>query len=541
MSDFFQYSKEIANDFLQNIVFIDDEAYSEEKTDHFFNAADITKEFAKSQKICSVYNPKKESEIPDLVNILLKADIVVLDWQMDIKGEKSVGNEEEDEEHDDPRGTHTMKIINDVLFDNRLGNRKNLQLIVVYTGETNLREITSSIYDQLKNQENTELKEFEVLNDSFKIVVNGKTSIPAKHTAEIKARIKDYHELPEYILDEFTKMTSGLVPNVALSAITSIRKNNAKIMHLYNKQLDPAFLAQRALLSVPDDAGELLTDSIINSFEAIIDYDHIEHHCSFDQVKKWIESHEFSEKNIDLNKKKLKISNKELTKWQQKGFSKAIKEIWKKQFSQVVLPFEKVDNKGKYSLHKDVLNYFLPDNFEGDSHNEKFSMLTHHKSNFTNPSYVPKLSLGTIVQGRKTGTYWICIQQKCDCVRIGRDEQRRFLFLPLIADEKKFNILVEDGDTYIKLRIEFDTHKLRTVKFKSNKDGSVCARKFGNKYLFRPLYSKGHPSYNAEIDENILWIMDLQESHAQRVANHYASSLSRVGLDESEWLRRSSN
>ncbi len=31
---------------------------------------------------------------------------------------------------------------------------------------------------------------------------------------------------------------------------------------------------------------------------------------------------------------------------------------------------------------------------------------------------------------------------------------------------------------------------------------------------------------------------DLNDAQAQRVANNYASQLSRVGLDESEWLRR---
>ena len=34
------------------------------------------------------------------------------------------------------------------------------------------------------------------------------------------------------------------------------------------------------------------------------------------------------------------------------------------------------------------------------------------------------------------------------------------------------------------------------------------------------------------------WVLDLKEAHAQRIANNFAAQLSRVGLDESEWLRR---
>ena len=35
------------------------------------------------------------------------------------------------------------------------------------------------------------------------------------------------------------------------------------------------------------------------------------------------------------------------------------------------------------------------------------------------------------------------------------------------------------------------------------------------------------------------WVLDLKESHAQRIANEFSANLARVGLDESEWLRRS--
>lgn len=82
---------------------------------------------------------------------------------------------------------------------------------------------------------------------------------------------------------------------------------------------------------------------------------------------------------------------------------------------------------------------------------------------------------------------------------------------------------------------------MRTIKFTANKNKSVYARRFGKSkhYFFSPVYcNKRHESFNDKIDENYIWLFDLKDSHAQRIAQNYASKLARVGLDESEWLRR---
>ena len=35
------------------------------------------------------------------------------------------------------------------------------------------------------------------------------------------------------------------------------------------------------------------------------------------------------------------------------------------------------------------------------------------------------------------------------------------------------------------------------------------------------------------------WVAELKNEYAQRIANDFAGSLSRVGVNESEWVRRS--
>jgi len=73
---FFETSKKIANEFLQNIVFIDDRAFKDERNTHEFNALQITKAFAKDKKICAVYKPETYDDINNLALLAKKADIM---------------------------------------------------------------------------------------------------------------------------------------------------------------------------------------------------------------------------------------------------------------------------------------------------------------------------------------------------------------------------------------------------------------------------------------------------------------------------------
>lgn len=47
---FIEQSKEIANNFIQNIVFIDDKAYKNDMTNNAFSALDVSNVFAQSQE-----------------------------------------------------------------------------------------------------------------------------------------------------------------------------------------------------------------------------------------------------------------------------------------------------------------------------------------------------------------------------------------------------------------------------------------------------------------------------------------------------------
>ncbi len=150
---FFEKSKKIANDYIQSIVFLDDRAYKDkdtEDTPHDFDISIITKVFAKKNKICAAYKPESEEDIDDFILIANKADIIVLDWQIEITQPLVAGSEEEDEP-DDPRGVYTKKAIQSIVFDESLP-KNSLKLIIVYTGDyTELQNISENIYTEVFN------------------------------------------------------------------------------------------------------------------------------------------------------------------------------------------------------------------------------------------------------------------------------------------------------------------------------------------------------------------------------------------------------
>ncbi len=538
-SPFFERSREIADNFIQNVLFVDDQIYTPGERNHNLDIAQLLKSFERAKKLCALSNPQSDEDFDNIIGVARKADVIVLDWKIIVDAGGDI-EEEEDVDEIDSRGAFTIRLIKHLLQE----KKNEIQLVVVYTGEVELPNIVQSVLNACETEGLQQEGENVIGKPNFKIVVAGKPTLQNRlnHTPELRNWIIEYENIHSHILNEFTKMTEGLISNVALQALTSIRNNSFKLLNIYNKSIDPAFLAHRALLPIVDDAGDILKDSITTSIKAILDYDEIEETCSYSHIAKWIDQSDLSNKNFKINKKELSITKSEIKKWQKDGFLKSFASIWSKQFPNDNLDISKLQSTYRENLHKEALKYFTPNGLDIERIEEKFSTMTHHKSSFTSPSYIPKLSLGSIIKGQKTNQYWICIQQKCDSVRIKRDDIRRFLFLPLmqVSEGKKFNFLVIEEDITIRLLVEYDTHNLRTIKFKANKNEAVYARKFAqsDKYFFKPFYYKSHEDYNKKYDENFVWIFDLKDEHAQRIANTYSSKLSRVGLDESEWLRR---
>lgn len=156
-----------------------------------------------------------------------------------------------------------------------------------------------------------------------------------------------------------------------------------------------------------------------------------------------------------------------------------------------------------------------------------FARLTHHKNVFLPQRENPYLTLGTILYSSITDMYYLCIQQRCDSLRI--DGIRRFLFLPLVESGGETHVVITNDK---QLQIAKYSYEIKTIKFEADKDKRyVCSKRINNMGKDTFVFTSIHK-------EEFEWVLELKDLHAQRILNSYSANLSRVGLDESEWLRQ---
>ena len=182
-----------------------------------------------------------------------------------------------------------------------------------------------------------------------------------------------------------------------------------------------------------------------------------------------------------------------------------------------------LSNKEEEKISKQIINLFAYSNIDVAKSNVDFAILTHHKNIFQPVIEPPILTLGSIIKD-KNNNHYICIQQRCDSVRI-KEGQRRFLFLPL-EDEGEYPLIVNNSLTLFPNKSSF---ALKTIRFKPQEGATIIqASMVNDKYIFTSIHKEAYE-----------WVVDLKEMHAQRILNSYCAQLSRVGLNESEWLRLS--
>lgn len=473
---FIEQSKEIANNFIQNIVFIDDKAYKNDMTNNAFSALDVSNVFAQSGKICAVYAPKSISDVNSYNTILNKADVVILDWYLDIeKEENQVEDPDADADNDDPRGEFTLKLISDLLSQTGM-----LKLLIVYTGETDLFEITNSIYQKV-DQHSFHKGDCVIQSLNSKILVRAKkqnSETQFAHNPELKDKIVSYESLPTLIVEEFADMTNGLLSNFALSSISAIRNNTSRMLSVFSPKLDP-------LETTDIDTKDWVDNWIENRItDETISINGVSIGKSKDLLKKM-----FSSEQPRLKDKYTEASGKDMS------------------------------NKDEGKLQSHTIELFAYDGIDVNKSNVDFAILTHHKNIFQPAIGAPILTLGTVI--KSVDKYYVCIQQRCDSVRI--KEERRFLFLPL--EEKGEYPLIVNNE--LKLFPNKSSFAIKTVKFKPKEGATIIqASKKEDKYVFYSSYG-----------ETYEWVVDLKEMQAQRILNSYCAQLSRVGLNESEWLR----
>ncbi len=443
----------------------------------------------------------------------------MLDWFLKLELD-SVDNEEDDDEDDEPRGKYTKDLIKGIIED---AKDEKLKLVVVYTGDgTKLYDIIKEIQSIVSENSNFETKEddFRVSSSNVLILVrvksNGEGCNQLKYNKDLQSKIVEYENLPTFISEEFANFVNGLLPNYALAAISSIRNNTSNILGVFSKDIDPAFIGH--FVSIPDcnDAKSMLSKIIGTSVTNLIDTGGF-------NIENWIESWidknikdcqiTINKRHIDINAEKLKLLVKS-----SKSFDKKFKNSFGIEVNEYTEDLYKKETASLFCSEKtEVSNY-------------KWARLVQHSNLFSSPS-VHRLTMGTIVKYKnEKDSDWkflLCIQQSCDSVRIGQGEERTFLFLPLVPGIKGEAVVVGENHHLI---VDSKSYSIVLHKFspKNDSDAQITAQFLpqDNQYVFKDITEK-----------QFFWVAELKEMFAQHIVSAYASQLSRVGIDNSEWIR----
>lgn len=473
--------------------------------------------------ICSLYQPKKSASVgerSDVYNLCSAADVVIVDW--DLHGDF---------------GNKATALVGNLIEQSMKEIPHQLRLILIYTLDPNLQSVANSIYEDLVKRIGKEAIDVKsatqglvLTMDNARVVVLGKReniSLP-----QYKAFWVSEQKLAERTIDEFSRLASGLLQAVVLCGVANLRENNRRILMRFHGGLDAAFLAHRALL-LPDEAfGQiipLLTDELRAVLEDTLGECPLGSGPAVERIiTDWCTIHwktgDDTRLNIGDGTDALEFAKDVFCN------GPAIKQDYSRfQNSEIPGLVDKRDNEPPRWKEKKCLKLaeYLSKTSNEDHSHEMLSSLMSQRIAYENAHRT--LQLGVILrEADEEQRYMLCLQPVCDSVRIN-GEKRAFIFCFLDIPEtgESFTHVVMDlNQTLIRLDYKTKISKCHISKFTTGAD-SVCAKKD----------DKGRFIFEDVSKTKYEWIAELKTEHAQRAAEEFGRTLSRVGLTESEWLR----
>ncbi len=515
---FDEISRKIVDDYLRDIVFIDEEAFGTESNPNSFDAKIVSKCFADAGKICAIYAPVNDTDIDHCAILAHNADVLVVDWRLLLHRTKPV--DPNADAKDDIRGEYTSELLHLVLDE---AEDDKFKMVVIYTGETNFGKVYDDVCKELYDYPLTVQKEsFSLSSKNIEIVVRAKNTF--QYNSEWNKFVISYENLPIAIVDIFTEKVKGLLPNYALSAISRIRENTPKILSVFHKDMDAAYLGHEISIPNKEDAQKLLNTCLGSAIGELLQEEPIPMH---EWYLAWIEDNIIEPYEVEYaNKKKLKITSDFCKNLVNASGTKIYERI-----NAVLIENQVSKSSESFFLEKSASLFGAKEDAQQQLSNNGFARLTQIRNLFGRSKNAPLLSLGTVVKNTQTGAFLLCIQQTCDSARIPLPEEgekgRDFLFLPIMTQQKGVPIITNEDEI---LFVSVNSYAVTKIHFNPLQDGApIAANAIENGWEFKSINN-----------ERYQWQFDIKESYALHIVNKYASQLTRVGVDIAECIRKKS-
>lgn len=461
----------------------------------------LAEAFASQELICGMIQPNSEYPIAEsTIRAVSRADVVVLDWDLDESHERV--------------GDMASQLLADVFKNDTKGGVNRRRLFILYTGHASeidaIRKKISSKADDLQWNDGPSYETATGLH----IVLWAKDGLGAPDDVPKV----DEANLPSKVIDEFATINEGLLSNVVLSGLAAVRDNSHALLARVPAQIDPAFIAHRLYLPSPADSEEHVVALLADEVHTVLEESHTGEMVSLDACCEFVTA---KTPTLDLASRGSNYNDDEWREILESGLGNEESNVNRK--------FLNASSKTKRrKVHQCFTSVSESFNLPADGCDEQFAALT----SLCQPYGVKAklLTLGTIVRSSDTksddeGCFLLCIQPPCDCVRL--TATRPFPFLPLDRAEKDkpFHLALPFEDSFIRLRIDTHAYNCRMIPFAPNPD--------------RVRSVEGVFSANDKEETEFEWIAQLKWGYAQKVITEFASQTCRVGIDQSEWLRRS--
>lgn len=551
--DFSAHSKRVAEQFIQSVVAVDDElvfvpragneGFSDEAEgsglgvvdsnstrhqevpypqSHKLFYQDLAVSFAQKGVVCSGIQPllTLEGSLHSIFESSKNADITILDWQMD----KLWGAD----------GSLAIAAIQKIVKRDLVEGGR-LRLITIYTAVVDLESIADSILKAMPEEyvceQNGTCLSFDGVDGKLK---HCSVEVIQKQVTEV--------ELTEKVVDSFSKLTSGLLSNTALAAISDIRDKTHNILHKFNKDLDPAYLSHVIGLISQKDTRENAHDVALGYAIDLIS-EEIKSQIQMNSTIRELLSDELLGKwpgfiNTDLENKKIILNFKNGKKDEAVSNDEMARLLLVKNSEEYVAVLESINIKENH--FKNTSTDAIEVRVEGhgsDGLLELCAIECTHRSNISMSSMLPKLKRGTILR-RHNGDCYVCIQPLCDSVRLGG--RHSFILLKITCDhpKDKFTHVLKLRKGYLKVFIKEESKDVTNYFFQVNDEfGSVVAERGDCLNLKNKMIFKGYNESGSHVPTLFEWLGEFKQPIAQAISNRLAAVISRVGTDSFEWLR----
>lgn len=451
--------------------------------------------FFKKGILCTVL---ERSDMPNMEN-MLRADILVLDWMLGDDGSK------------------TTEFIKQYIEK----HPHVLRMICIYTSERDTSKIFNKLTVELPDiNEPVQGKNILQKNNTYIILFHkGTASTSAPQGGALSQSIQE-KELPSALIEYFAPLVGGLLRNAVLRSIGAIRNNTHTLISRFPAILDPAFVTHRAYSTPCEDTEQHVVPLICSEISNILLQEKIPNNLNLKAINAWID-------DKDMKSCKRRTLNMDGSKLD--SINNCIKALIKNgiEYIDSINDISKEVRTGIKKAKESTMTKYCGAK-EPQKADATLAILMSCEHIYSD-SY-PILQAGTLIKQENTENYFLCVQPPCDCVRI-EESGRTFLFAPVsvVTSQNKFDfVFIDNSDNVIYFKKDKKIYRMKTIIFspRSGENSIFAYREDGDIY------------FKDNENGKFIFILQLKDVHALREIHEYASNLARIGLTESDWLRR---